>query len=263
MINRRSPVLPRRLHVFLLAILLLGGASRIAFALCCELPQCLKDPSTGKWVIPQGAEKCTTRPPTSQNSAPTGPVAPSWATGSMVPLQYPEIRGEVYVSIGDGTPISADDIATYGLPLGAKIVTGPTGSFRAAGPGGHRFDVGGGAELIIDEVIAEPSNLKYVSVNLVHGYFRWVTGESGSYGDDFDALPYKVRSPGGTLAFAGGDTELNFPPGEEGTIKMRAGQAVFAPYDSDQKIPVKINQMLKFDDNGNFDGLQTFDGGSF
>lgn len=84
------------------------------------------------------------------------------------------IEGVVSFSAGDGTAISADGRAAVRVPLGTKITTGPTGRLRAGIPGGHPFEVGGGAQLTLDRTFLNPRVTDKVDVNLTNGFFRWL-----------------------------------------------------------------------------------------
>lgn len=84
------------------------------------------------------------------------------------------IEGEVNFPVPEGADISSGKIATMRIPPGTKIVTGPTGRFRASIPGGQSFEVGGGARLTLDNAFLNPRSSDKVDVNLAPGFFRWL-----------------------------------------------------------------------------------------
>ena len=109
------------------------------------------------------------------------------------------IQGEVNFPAPEGSDLSGGEIAAVRIPVGTRIVTGPTGRFRASIPGGQPFEVGGGAELTLDNTFLNPRATDKVDVNLTHGFFRWLREAVKTLKDD----RYRVRRQGGICAVRG------------------------------------------------------------
>ncbi len=211
-----------------------------------QLPQCVKDPYTGRWISPVEGKPCTTRPPV----VTPGPAVPAVDMSHAVIFNSPEIRGEVVIYTPSGGALTGNAIGGTPIPFGSRIVTGPSGHFRATLPDGALFTLGAGGELVIDDFVYDSDpGLRKITLSLVKGFFRWVTGKVG-LGVQSEVEKPHVRVRVGTIGFRGTDAEIFQDPDGSGYIKMYEGEVVLTPYDTDRDIVVRGGQILKFDQNG-------------
>lgn len=162
-----------------------------------------------------------------------------------------QIQGEVHFRGPDGKEIDAARIATLDIPVGTKIVTGPTGSFRADAPGMHTLHVGGGAELTIDTCFVTPSSLQQLALNLSHGFFRWVKNEQAMVQAWKDSVNrFRVRTPTAVAGVRGTDVSFETDSTGAGTIKLYSGEVWVASSDSSSRVTLQPGQMVTIAANG-------------
>ena len=100
--------------------------------------------------------------------------------------------------------------------------------------------------MTVDDLLRNPADnsLQTASINLVRGLLEWASAP-GSTWDGLDR--YRVRTPTAVVAVRGTEVEFFFDVEVGGYVKLRAGEVVLWPIDSDQEITLRPGQMVKFD----------------
>ena len=169
---------------------------------------------------------------------------------SSITFSNVKIQGDVRFQDADGKPLDAARIAALDIPLGTKIVTGPTGSFTADAPGMHTLHVGGGADLTIDTVFVTPSSLSQLNLDLKRGFFRWVRKQEETFIRLRDSSRYRVRTPNISMTVRGTDVEVDVKPDGAGVIRLYGGDVQVLSRDSTKRITLKPGEMITVKSDG-------------
>lgn len=198
-----------------------------------------------KPVVPQGHATCSTRRPGS-TTAPSTPAAPTVDLTRAVRFEHVDARGDVAVYLPDGQQLRGARIVDAHIPIGARVVTGLDAELRLRLPSGIRLRVGPGSEITVDDLLREPSgnSLQTASINLVRGLLEWASAP-GAIWDGHDR--YRVRTPNVAVAVRGTEVEFFFDVDAGGYVKLRSGEVVLWPIDSDQEVILRPGQMVRFD----------------
>ncbi|HUR00859.1 MAG TPA: hypothetical protein VM166_15525 [Gemmatimonadaceae bacterium] len=218
-----------------------------ASALSAQVP-CLWDHE--RPVAPPGHTSCDPRPRTAQQTPANANVrTPASGPSHDLVFSVVELRGDVAVETPDGRTVIGGGINGAPLPLGARLLTGPTGYFKATLPDGTFFTIGPNGLLVLDEFVWDAgTNFQKVVLTHVKGVLRWVTGRVSDPPGDRDS---RIKMSVGYTSIRGTDFECLANSDGSGYVKLFAGEIVFSPYDSDTDVLLHPGEMIQFDEKGN------------
>ncbi len=157
--------------------------------------------------------------------------------------------GDVTFIYPTGERVSGADVGRAPIPLGARVVTGPNGKAVIVLIDQTTFTIGPGSELVMDRWVYDPgtdSAPTRISVKIVKGLFRWVTGKVVRR----DADSMQVGTPVGILGIRGTDFEVSADPGGSGSVLLREGAIEFSSFDGSKIISMQAGQRLHWEDFG-------------
>jgi hypothetical protein len=152
------------------------------------------------------------------------------------------VRGECWYTLPGGTrvPIRSGDP----IPAGsvARLQTGDTGRVQLLLADQTTFTIGPGSDMLVDEFVYDPdTSLKKASIEVVVGFFRYVTGKIAQARPD----SMKVTCPVGSLGIRGTDFETVVAQDGSTTIRLFQGEVVLTPKGGGPDITLKGRQQLR------------------
>ena len=85
-----------------------------------------------------------------------------------------------------------------------------------------------------------------ISVKIVKGLFRWVTGKVARR----DPNSVQIGTPVGTIGIRGTDFEVSADPGGSGYVLLREGEIEFSSFDGGKTISMHAGQRLHWENFG-------------
>ena len=116
------------------------------------------------------------------------------------------VSGDVTFIYPSGQRVSGADAARAPIPLGARVVTGPSGHVKILLVDQTSFTISGPGEMVMDRFVYDPetdATPTRISVKIVKGLFRWVTGKVAQR----DPSSIQVGTPVGNLEVRATDSE--------------------------------------------------------
>lgn len=126
------------------------------------------------------------------------------------------------------------------LPIGSRIIVGPTGSLKIMLLDETVFSMGPGSDMVIDEFVYDPDeNLSKFLARITKGTFRFVAGKMSHRPDQ-----WQLNVPTGTIGIRGTTFDLTADPGGSGEIAVEEGEIVLTEYDSEKEWVVDAGHKL-------------------
>lgn len=152
-----------------------------------------------------------------------------------------EVSGDVTFVYPDGSRHPAS--AGAPLPIGARIIIGPTGSLKVLLLDETVFTMGPNSDMVIDEYVYDPDTHedRFLS-RITKGIFRFVAGKASHRPDQ-----WRVSVPSGQLGIRGTTFDVAANPDGSGEISVEEGEVVLTEYDSAKEWVVDAGQKLVVD----------------
>lgn len=148
-----------------------------------------------------------------------------------------DVSGDVTFINADGSRHAAS--AGEPLPIGARVVTGPTGSLKVALLDGTVITFGPGSDMVIDEFVYNPGESDRFLARITKGIFRFVAGQLAHRRDQ-----WRVNVPTGAIGIRGTTFDVTADPGGSGEISVEEGEVVLTEYDSAKEWVVDAGHKL-------------------
>jgi hypothetical protein len=168
-----------------------------------------------------------------------GPVAP--------PPQPPragaaaDVSGDVTFIYPDGSSHSAS--AGSPLPIGARVITGPSGSMKVQLLDNTVISFGPNSDMVIDEYVYDPdTHDDRFLARITKGVFRFVAGQLQHRSDQ-----WRLNTPTGAVGIRGTTFDVTANPDGSGEIDVEEGEIVLTEYDSSKEWVVDAGQKLVVD----------------
>ena len=201
-------MLPTAPSLLLLAHWLIGAVALIASACAAAEPVYC---GNGLWY-PGGV--CP-------SAGPSTPAPPPPRVGAAA-----EVSGDVTFVYPDGSSHKA--FAGTPLPIGARVIIGPTGSLKVLLLDDTVFSMGPNSDMVIDEFVYDPdTTISRFLARITKGVFRFVTGKVAHRPDQ-----WRLNVPSGSLGIRGTTFDVTANPDGSGEINVEKGEIVLTEYDS-------------------------------
>jgi hypothetical protein len=156
-----------------------------------------------------------------------------------------QASGDVTMLYPDGRRVTADAFARTPVPIGARVVTGPTGKLTVLLKDMTWFSIGPSSEMVLDAYIYDPGPDGWTDASLkfTKGTFRWKTSSMRT-------LPVKkaeVKIPVGSIGTRGTEFEIVADPGGSGHVRLIEGRIDFTEFGAARAITLKPGQKLTFE----------------
>jgi ferric-dicitrate binding protein FerR (iron transport regulator) len=157
-----------------------------------------------------------------------------------------ESRGEFYVLTVDGRKLSGQNAAQVVFDGRTTAVTGPTGYARLTLPDDTTFTMPANSSIVLDDFVYDPNvSARKLSVRLVIGGFRWVTGMVNSAAN---AIRPHIDMVAFAVGIRGTDFEAFITADGSGYVKLFSGSVVLTPKDGTAEITLNPGQMVTYRD---------------
>ena len=171
------------------------------------------------------------------------PSAPSIAAPQSPPRAgaAADVSGDVTFVYPDGTRHAASPGSP--LPIGARVIIGPTGSLKVMLLDDTVFSMGPNSDMVIDEFVYDPDTHedRFLS-RITKGIFRFVAGQVAHRPDQ-----WRVNVPSGAVGIRGTTFDVTANPDGSGEIGVEEGEIVLTEYDSGKEWVVDAGQRLVVD----------------
>jgi Flp pilus assembly protein TadD len=157
------------------------------------------------------------------------------------------LRGEVYYLTPDNqkVPIQSGS-AIY---LNQHVITGATGHMQVLLLDETVFTMGPNSDMVLDEFVYDPdTSVKKVSVRVMKGIFRFVTGKTAHK----DPAGMKVNLPMGSIGTRGTDFEATVLEDESGDVKLYSGQLEITETKTGRIFLMNAGETVTFGSDGIF-----------
>jgi hypothetical protein len=149
-----------------------------------------------------------------------------------------DVSGDVTFVYPDGSQHTAS--AGAPLPIGARVITGPTGSFKLALLDGTVISFGPNSDMVIDEYVYDPDTHEdRFLARITKGIFRFVAGKASHRPDQ-----WRVSVPSGQLGIRGTTFDVTANPDGSGELAVEEGEIVLTEYDSAKEWVVDAGHKL-------------------
>ena len=172
------------------------------------------------------------------------------STGTFA-IQGVEFRGEFYILTSDGRKLIGRNAAQVPINNEAKLIIGPNSYARLTLPDDTTFTaecpsaVGRNCEMVLDEFVYEPQvGFKKLTVRVIKGVFRWVTGKVES------SIPKKLEIHCCSGAIRGTDFETSVAADGSGYIKLFQGVLEITEKKTGRAFMMHGGEMIGFDADG-------------
>lgn len=185
-----------------------------------------------------------------------GGVCPSPTPATPQPAPEPpragaaaDVSGDVTFVYPDGRRIAASPGVP--VPIGAEVITGPSGSLKILLLDETVFTVGPNSEMTIDDFVYDPdTSTSGFLATLTKGLFRFVAGHLSH-----NPERWRVNTPSGSLGIRGTTFDVTANPDGSGDISVEEGEVVLTEYDTGKEWVVDAGQKLVIE-NFQIVGLQ-------
>lgn len=193
------------------------------------------DPDLNDWLKRAKAEKVKARVPTV--ASPKKPPDPN----RTFIIERVDYRGEFYMVTSDGRHLSGQNAAQVAIDNGTRLFTGPSGHVVIHLPDSSTWTIGPNSEFTIDSFVYDPSpGVRKVTMNVVKGFFRWVTGTVSP------RYSLTVILPVVAVGFRGTDVECVITPGGSGYVKLYSGKLELKRRDTGAVMAITAGQTVRF-----------------
>lgn len=148
-----------------------------------------------------------------------------------------EVTGDVTFIYPDGSKHTASPGAP--LPIGARVIIGPTGSLKIMLLDETVFSMGPGSDMIIDEFVYDPGESDRFLARITKGIFRFVAGKMSHRPDQ-----WRLNTPSGAVGIRGTTFDVTANPDGSGEIDVEEGEIVLTEYDSEKEWVVDAGHKL-------------------
>lgn len=152
-----------------------------------------------------------------------------------------DVSGDVTITYPDGS--RHDGGAGDAVPIGARVITGPSGSMKVLLLDGTVFTVGPNADFVVDEFVYDPdtSASKFLAT-IIKGAFRFVSGKLAHRPDQ-----WQLKVPTGTIGIRGTTFDVDAEPDGSGELTVEEGEIVLTEYDSDKEWVIDAGHKLRIE----------------
>jgi hypothetical protein len=152
-----------------------------------------------------------------------------------------DVGGDVTFVYPDGSRHAASPGSP--LPLGSRVIIGPSGSLKVALLDGTVISMGPNSDMVIDEYVYDPStsSSKFLAT-ITKGVFRFVSGQLNHRPDQ-----WRLNVPTGAIGIRGTTFDVTANPDGSGEIGVEQGEIVLTEYDSEKQWVVDAGQKLVVD----------------